>query len=311
MLKIGIVGIGGISQKAYLPYMRQLSEIEWHISTRNSQVRKEVASLFGTANEYESVQELAKVNLDGVFIHVATKAHQEMASIFLSNGIPVYMDKPLTEDYESTKALYDLAAKNKTFLMAGFNRRFAPYVKTLSTVSTPCKITVEKNDVNRPGDFTFKLFDFFIHPLDTALFLAQDTLIDGQFAYQLNDAGQLVQIQVNLKTDKTFINVGMNLQSGSRREIMEVQSTSGTYIVENLDHYKMIEGTTETVQHFGSWDTTLNKRGFENIIDAFIDGVKNGVNPVNVESSLLSHWICNQIRESKTQSGFLKVDLPQ
>lgn len=38
------------------------------------------------------------------------------------------MDKPLTEDYTSTKALYDLAKDHKTFLMAGFNRRFAPRI---------------------------------------------------------------------------------------------------------------------------------------------------------------------------------------
>ncbi len=44
MLKIGIVGIGNICQKAYLPYMRQLKEVEWHLFTRNQTVLKEVDS---------------------------------------------------------------------------------------------------------------------------------------------------------------------------------------------------------------------------------------------------------------------------
>lgn len=30
MLQLGIVGLGGISQKAYLPYMRQVTGVHWH-----------------------------------------------------------------------------------------------------------------------------------------------------------------------------------------------------------------------------------------------------------------------------------------
>lgn len=102
MLKIGLVGIGGISQKAYLPYMRQLPNIEWHIFTRNKDVRQGVSALFGQSEIYESLESLLKAPLDGVFIHAATKAHFDIASQFLIKGLPVYMDKPLTEDYKST-----------------------------------------------------------------------------------------------------------------------------------------------------------------------------------------------------------------
>lgn len=72
MLEIGIVGLGGISQKAYLPFMRQLPNIHWHLSTRNKDVREEVSNLFSNASVYADVNDLASVKLDGVFIHVAT-----------------------------------------------------------------------------------------------------------------------------------------------------------------------------------------------------------------------------------------------
>lgn len=36
MKKIGIIGLGGISQKAYLPVMMAMGqEVEWHLYTRN------------------------------------------------------------------------------------------------------------------------------------------------------------------------------------------------------------------------------------------------------------------------------------
>lgn len=310
MLKIGIVGMGGISQKAYLPYLRQLSGIEWHLFTRNQEVLNQVVDLFAHSRTYASVQDLAAADLDGVMIHAATLAHVEMATLFLERGIPVYMDKPISEDYRETARLYKLAKAKGTFLMAGFNRRFAPKVLDMKDQGDKRRIIVEKNDVNRPGDLQYKLFDFFIHPLDTALFLADDQPVSGSFSYHLED-GQLSQVAVTLKSVGTSIVASMNLQSGSRRELMEVQTPQSTYQLKNLDELKIYEGTRETLDAFGSWDTTLYKRGFESIVDAYLEAIKTGVNPVSPASSLLSHWICEQINRSDKPWGDLDLTLPE
>lgn len=307
MKHIGIVGVGGISQKAYLPYMRQLPGIHWYVSTRNQAVLEGVESLFGTCTTYETVEDLSEVPLDGVFIHAATVAHVALATQFLMKGIPVYMDKPLTEEYETTKALYELAEAQGTFLMAGFNRRFAPKVLNMAELTDKKRIVVEKNDVNRLGELQYKLFDFFIHPLDTALYLADDKPTAGHFHYHAVD-GQLSQVTVTLHNDKETIVASMNLQAGSRREIMEVQAPQATYHLENLDELTIITGVNQTRENFGSWDTTLYKRGFESIIQAFLEAIETGENPVSPESSLLSHWICDQINRSETPFGTLDLE---
>lgn len=310
-MRLGIIGIGGISQKAYLPYLRSLPGIDWHLFTRNQTVLAETAALFGQATTYQNLDDLLAAGLDGVLIHAATVAHEELASQFLSRGIPVYMDKPLTEDYATTRRLYQLAEANKTFLMTGFNRRFAPRVAELAAVPHKTKIRVEKNDVNRTGDKTFKLFDFFIHPLDTALFLANGRAVEGDFRYQLTADGQLRQVAVNLTTDQDeLIQVGMNFQSGSRYEIMEVQVPSGTYQLENLDNLRIWTGDEVSNQLFGSWDTTLYKRGFETAVDSFIQAIQTGQNPVDPTSSLLSHWLCHQINQAGATKGQLDLTLP-
>lgn len=308
MLKIGLVGIGGISQKAYLPYMRQLPNIEWHIFTRNKDVRQGVSALFGQSEIYESLESLLKAPLDGVFIHAATKAHFDIASQFLIKGLPVYMDKPLTEDYQSTQKLYQLAQEHNTFLMAGFNRRFAPRVSDLAKLDQKRRIIVEKNDVNRLGDFKFKLFDFFIHPLDTALYLLDEQISSAHFKV-IKENALLSQVSVVLETEQSVAIVGMNLQSGSRREIMEIQTPVETYHLENLDDLTIFKETDLLKKQFGSWDTTLYKRGFETIIDTFLEAIRTKENPVSPESSLLSHWLCHQINQSNTLSGALNVTL--
>lgn len=310
MLRLGIVGIGGISQKAYLPYMRQLPDIEWHIYTRNEAVVQQVSGLFREVINYDSLADMLNSRLDGVFIHAATVVHIEIAEQFLRRGIPVYMDKPLAEDFDQVAGLYQLAAEKGTFLMAGFNRRFAPKVLTLAEQTDKRRIVAEKNDINRPGDLQFKTFDVFIHPLDTALFLADGKLISGQFSYH-KDGDLLSQVSVNLYTEKETVVATMNLQSGSRREIMEVQTPQATYQLKNLDDLTIFEGNRETKDAFGSWDTTLYKRGFETAILSFLEAIKTGINPVSPESSLLSHWICHQIVQSDQPQGNLDVQLPQ
>ncbi|MDQ0222058.1 Gfo/Idh/MocA family protein [Streptococcus moroccensis] len=309
MLKIGLVGLGSIAQKAYLPYLRQLTDVEWHICTRNAEIKDQVVSLFAQVKSYATIKDLVAADLDGVMIHAATHIHVEIASQFLTAGIPVYMDKPLAESYADAKHLYDLAEEHETFLMTGFNRRFAPRVTELKTVSNKTKIFVEKNDVNRPGDLQFKLFDFFIHPLDTALYLLDDEPVSGQFHYH-KDGDFLSQISIVLHSASTTVMVGMNLQSGSRKEVMEVQSPEGSYHLQDLTDLTVHQESDQFLKGFGSWARTLEKRGFEGIVDAFLAAIKTGDNPVSPTSSLLSHWICDQINCSETTSGTLDVTLP-
>ncbi|MBJ8350130.1 Gfo/Idh/MocA family protein [Streptococcus zalophi] len=310
MLKIGIVGLGSIAQKAYLPYMRQLAEIEWHLFTRNQEVLSQTAHLFSHVHTYSSLEELADATLDGVFVHTATVSHHDIVALFLSRGIPVYVDKPVTQNYEETKALYDLARVHQTFLMVGFNRRFAPRVAALKEETNKTKIYVEKNDINRPGDLVFKFFDFFIHPLDTALFLMDNPPKQSWFHYHKTD-GLLSQVTVTLVSNTETVIVGMNLQSGSRREIVEIQLPKKTLHVEDLSDLTIYEESSQTKKNYGAWDRTLYKRGFESIVLAFIDAVKTGLNPVSPESSLLSHYLCQQLVDTQKDWGELSLQLPK
>lgn len=310
MLKIGLVGLGSIFQKAYLPCLKQFSTIEWHLFTRNKETLSQIADGMVNSHIYDSVQELAKVPLDGVMIHVATQAHVELAKLFLEQGIPVYMDKPLSEDYEQTLALYQLAQARGVFLIAGFNCRFAPKVQQLKEQSDKRRILVEKNDVNSPGELQFKLFDLFLHPLDTALYLLDSQLEAATFSYHLEE-GLLSQVSVTLRAGNTSAVAAMNLQSGSRREIMEVQTPQATYQLKNLEDMRIFTADKEVQDGFGAWENTLYKRGFETIIHQFLESLETKVNPVDPKSSLLSHWLCHQILHSRSSRGELDVYLPE
>lgn len=182
MLNIGVVGIGAIAQKAYLPVMRSIGNVKWYMCTRNVEVLQRESKLLGRCIPCSNVEELLHFDLDGVMIHVSTEAHIEVAKQFLEKGIPVYLDKPIAPSYEETLELYRLAKENQTFLTAGFNRRFAPKVVELKNVPHKKRIITEKNCTIPSFDNRTRIFDVFIHPLDTALFL-MDEKPNRDFSY--------------------------------------------------------------------------------------------------------------------------------
>lgn len=309
MLNIGIIGVGAISQKAYLPVMRSIGNVKWYMCTRNSEILQRESKLFGRCIPCETIDELLQFDLDGVFVHVATEAHVEVATRFLERGIPVYLDKPIALSYEEARFLYRLARENGTFLTAGFNRRFAPKVLDLKQITTKKRIITEKNCPIESFDTTSRLFDVFIHPLDTALFLMDEVPKRGSFYYKKHH-GVVEQCTVYLENEFQTAIVMMNTASGARLERIEVQSEQGTYELQNLTELTIYQGGEEIQDHFSTWDSTLYKRGFESIIHSFIIAIQTQAeNPVSPESSLLSHFICERIAKARASEGFLSFDV--
>lgn len=44
MLKIGVIGLGDIAKKAYLPVFSGISNVEFHLYTRNAEKLTEISS---------------------------------------------------------------------------------------------------------------------------------------------------------------------------------------------------------------------------------------------------------------------------
>ena len=309
MLNIGVVGIGAIAQKAYLPVMRSIGNVKWYMCTRNVEVLQRESKLLGRCIPCSNVEELLQFDLDGVMIHVSTEAHVEVAKQFLEKGIPVYLDKPIAPSYEETLELYRLAKENQTFLTAGFNRRFAPKVVELKNVLHKKRIITEKNCTIPSFDNRTRIFDVFIHPLDTALYLMDSLPTNGTYFYKKKD-GVLEQCTVYLENENETALVQFNETSGANLERIEVQSPSGTYSIRNLTDLVITQGQDDVLDGFTSWDSTLYKRGFETIIHSFIIAVQTkSENPVSAKSSLLSHLICERIVMAKAPQGFLTFDV--
>ncbi len=112
-MKIGIIGLGDIAQKAYLPVITQKTGIELVFCTRQPETVKKLSQQYRISEYCTQYQDLLKHNVDAVMIHAATAAHHEIAQFFLSHHIPTFVDKPLADSAAQCEELYDIAEKHQ------------------------------------------------------------------------------------------------------------------------------------------------------------------------------------------------------
>lgn len=295
MLKIGIIGLGDIAQKAYLPIISKRN-IDVHLFTRNDDTLLQLSELYRFKNIHRSIESLIASGVKGVFVHTSTSSHEAIIEQLLSHNIHVYVDKPITYDFKSSEKLVAMAEEKKLILMVGFNRRYAPSCRYLKELDDPNMIIMQKNRRSLPAELRNFIFDDFIHVVDTLLYLfpypIEDLIINGR-----KKEHQLYHVTVQFISAEGATAIGiMNRDSGTVEERVEVFSSVEKRIACNIADVFVYKNRRETRLPVNDWETMLHKRGFEQIIDDFLHAVKTDTaSPVAQSNILLSHKICEEI----------------
>ena len=294
-MRIGIIGLGNICEKAYLPVITAIEGIEIVFCTRNKERLNSLSKKYRINEAVSTIDELINMNIDAAFVHTATESHIEIIEKLLNNNIHVYVDKPISYSYEDSIRVSNLAKEVNKILMVGFNRRFAPMYSNLKNYGTPSVIKLEKNRVNSPKHPVLFVLDDFIHVIDTLRFL-MDEEIESINVNGLKRDGLIYNVVVTMTSKNTTCIAMMNRDSGANEEELEYTSSGKKVIVRNLIDSKVLIKNVEENKSFKDWDTILYRRGFENIINEFINSVKLGVQATpTIEDALKTHKICDEI----------------
>ena len=170
-LRVAVIGVGHLG-KHHARILASLPDVELvGVVDTNRPRADEIAAANHTRPLYDA-RELAG-NVDAVTIAVPTETHLEIARSFLTAGVPVLVEKPMTRTLEEADQLIDLAAKAGVPLAVGHTERFNPAVEVASTLLTDPRFI----EVHRLGAFPDRsldidvVFDLMIHDLDVVLSL--------------------------------------------------------------------------------------------------------------------------------------------
>lgn len=294
-MKIGIIGLGDIAQKAYLPVLSEKEGIELVLCTRNQEKLEKLAKKYRLTEYVQTVDELIKLKIDAVFISTPSAAHFEITKKLLEHGIHVYIDKPISMNLDETKQIVQLAEEQKLIAMVGFNRRFSPMIAALKDQGKSDLVLIQKNRYNLPGNKRQFVVEDFIHVVDTLRFLMDTKVIDLQVQY-LEQEGRLHNVVVQLIGEScTAIGI-MNRDNGTTEEIIEYMTAGNKLVIDNFIETTQFQNDMEMVKGFGDWEPTLMKRGFYQIVDHFIECVRDNKRPTpSISDSLITHEICEEI----------------
>lgn len=297
MIKIGVLGLGNIAQKAYLPVMAGMQDqYEFHLTTRNPEKRAQLAAEYGFTQTHATLDDLMAVKPAAVFVHTPTATHAAIIKKLLLADINVYVDKPVSMNLQEVQGLYDLAAARHLLLTCGFNRRFAPLNQQLKAISDKRLIMVEKVRETSDQDVETAVFDLMIHSVDTGLFLLDEPLVTTTGRIVASADGKLEQGYFTAQTAHEQLQVVTNMRGGVNLETSTVQATAKRAMVSDLSRLTTYHTAQTTTTAFPDWTPTLEKRGFAPLIRAFLTAVAtHGANPVDPASVITSHAVCRHL----------------
>ena len=294
-MRVAIIGIGSIAQKAYLPILSAMEDVELLISTRNKKVLEEVSLKYKIDRAYNKLENLLKEDFDAAIISTHADGHYEIAKRLLEKGVNVYIDKPLTYNLEKSMEIEALAKKKNLIAMVGFNRRFCPKFRELKDKGKADIIIMEKNRDYPPGDIRKFIVEDFIHVVDTIRFLMYEEIkgMDINFSKTGNNLNNVI---VTFKGDKTTAIGIMNRTAGITEENIEYMVKGNKYVVEDLVDSFEVNNRGKIKTTFGGWESTLYKRGFEDLMINFLTSIKEGKTPnPSMEDSMITHRLCEDI----------------
>lgn len=192
VLKVGIIGAGGIARGAHLPNYKKCGEKVEVVAVTDvvKETAESCAEVFSIPHVFTDYEEMLKqVELDAISICVPNKFHASAAIAALQAGCHVLCEKPPAMTPEEAEEMALVAKREEKILTYGFHYRHAPEVEAIKRFIDGGELghiyAAQVNAMRRRGIpgwgvFTNKelqgggsLIDIGVHMLDTALYLME------------------------------------------------------------------------------------------------------------------------------------------
>ncbi|MCX8956386.1 Gfo/Idh/MocA family protein [Erwinia psidii] len=297
-LKVGIIGLGSIAQKAWLPVVTRTEG--WQIVGAFSPNQHRAGKICESYRIplFSSAAELAAAS-DAVFVHTTTASHFSIVKALLMAGVDVCVDKPLAGSLDEAEQLVDLAHRKGRKLMVAFNRRFAPrYLQLKAELSSLASLRMDKHrcDSVGPHDLFHTLLDDYLHVVDTALWLGGGQAVLQNGTLQTNGVGEMMYAEHHFRQGNRLITTSMHRRAGTQRETVRALTDGSVWQIDDMCHLQREMAGQLIIDPTPAWQSTLEQRGFVGAVRHFIDCVQNQTLPqTSGEQALMAQRVVEKL----------------
>jgi virulence factor len=277
LLRIVIIGLGGIARKAYLPILTSRSDIELVVHSRSLDAVREIQAQYRIPHGANHLHEVLELEPAAAFVLSPAPTHSAIISPLLESGIDVFVEKPATQSARETQQLAELADTCKRVLMVGFNRRYAPLhqkARELWGDHTPSIVLVQKH---RPDAWHPDLLEHFtedmIHQIDLLRYFCGEAR--ALFTVRQIEAGRLTGAISTVAFERGgFGQVVTSLKAGRWGENYAIHGDNISLYIDAFERVQYVTRETHETReetYASTWRTTLEGRGFVGQIEHFLD----------------------------------------
>ena len=135
-VKLGVIGAGNYASAVFLPAVKKTGGVSlMGITSPGGTNARNLGSKFGFQFAGSDEKEVLSNNeINTIAVLSRHNSHAPLTLAALRSGKNVYCEKPLALKFSDLKLIQkELDRKNHPYLMVGFNRRFAPFSRSLKT----------------------------------------------------------------------------------------------------------------------------------------------------------------------------------
>ncbi len=297
-MRVGIVGLGDIAEKAWLPVLLAQDGVEPVLVTRDEQRLAALQSRHRVREGHRSVEQALERGLDAAFVHTATSAHHQVVRTLLRAGVPTCVDKPLDTSADGAAELVRLADEGRTSLLVAFNRRWAPTYRDLAAWEDRDVVLLQKHRAGQPDEVRRVVFDDFVHVVDTLRFLLDG--LDGSGAgpdavsvTARGGADGLRRVALQLTRGQRIAVGVMHRTTGLTSEVLEVVADGRSRRVVELAEVTDAVGGACTTRR-DEWVPVGVQRGFAGLAGHFLSSIRDG-DVLDASDALATHRLCERV----------------
>ncbi|MBQ4673374.1 Gfo/Idh/MocA family protein [Aeromonas dhakensis] len=296
-MRIALVGLGDIAQKAYLPLLTSDERVTPLLCTRNSTVLDKLARQYRIAECFTEVADLLASRPDAVMIHAATAVHLELATQCLRACIPTFVDKPLCDTFAGVESLANIAIAKNSPLFVGFNRRYLPAMSE-ARGQPLTELNWQKHRHALAGAPRTFLFDDFIHVLDSLCYYGgtPDRDLHAVLRRCARQPELLAGVSVAWQSGQVAVSGSMNRSAGITEERIDAYGDNLSLHIENCTRGTMARDKSVLTLAPDDWQPVLTQRGFVAMLAHWYQQIETGrADGALIESYLHGHRLAEQL----------------
>ena len=131
-IKVGLIGCGWIMQKAHIPIIKKLPNVEIvSLFDTNLYAVQETAIKYGIQNSFDDIDKFLNSGIDTVIIATPNYTHVKYTKRALAQGISVLCEKPVALTENEIREIINIAKDNHAYYMPGFVNRFREDIRVI------------------------------------------------------------------------------------------------------------------------------------------------------------------------------------